>query len=64
MVSPTLAEPGMPLAKSVPDVYIQFQSQTHAWRCVMLHRTGKFFPDGAGLTVGATCGVAVGSTFF
>ncbi|KAK2075730.1 hypothetical protein QBZ16_001471 [Prototheca wickerhamii] len=50
MVSPTLAEPGMPLAKSVPDVYIQFQSQTHAWRCVMLHRTGKFFPDGAGLT--------------
>uniref|UniRef100_A0A1D2A4D0 Ribosomal RNA methyltransferase FtsJ domain-containing protein n=2 Tax=Auxenochlorella protothecoides TaxID=3075 RepID=A0A1D2A4D0_AUXPR len=37
------------LATQTPDVIVQFQSQTHAYRCVLLHQSGAFFPEGCGV---------------
>lgn len=39
------------LATQTPDVIVQFQSQTHAYRCVLLHQSGAFFPEGCGVEV-------------
>lgn len=47
------------LATPEADAVIQFQSQTHAWRCVMLHRTGTFFPEGCGSEVRVHGGLGV-----